>query len=341
MLKPNRLKKGDTITIIAPSSGLAKLAPHRINNAKKALEKIGFRVKLFPTLSKNVNGSAGTAQERVSDIHAAFKDPAIKAIICAIGGDSSKELIEAIDYNLIRQNPKIFCGYSDISVLHYAFFNRAKLVTFYGPAAMTQFAEFPKPLEYTSNYFKKATMELKPIGKIIPSDSWTDETLDWFKKEDLKRPRKLRKNKGFIWLKNGKARGKIIGGCLTSFIKLRKTDFYPKYTNRILFIETPEGEDFTKGEPLGIVESLIKTLKEDGVFDKIKGLIVGRGFGYTDEEREKFKDMIIKHTKDYKFPVLFNADIGHSDPIITIPLGVKVTLDSEKNLFSIDESGVK
>ncbi len=340
MIKPKKLEKGDTIAFIAPSGGLGGLVPHRVENARKFLESKGFKVKEFPT-SRSIKGnSSATPQERVEDIHNAFKDPEVKAIICTTGGLSSNELLDLINYKLIKENPKIFCGYSDISVLHYAFLKKANLTTFYGPAAMTQFGEFPQPLEYTYNYFIKAVSETKPIGRIIPSEKWTDELLDWRYKEDLKRPRKLYPNKGFLWIKKGKVSGRIVGGCLSSILKLKGTKFNTDYADKILFIETPEGQDFTKGEPLNYVDSQVMDLRNTGVFSKIKGLIVGRGYGYTKEERKDFEKIIKKHTESYNFPVLFNVDIGHSDPMITIPLGVKVTLDSSKNLFSIDEIGV-
>jgi len=340
MIKPKMLQKGDTVAVIAPSSGLGGLCQHRVDNAKRALEGLGFRVKEFPTARKSLDGTAGTVEERTADVHAAFADKDVKAVICTIGGLAANELLTKIDYKLIRSNPKIFCGYSDISNLHYAFHRMAGLVTFYGPAAMTQFGEFPKPFQYTVDRFLKAVSEKGPIGKIAPSAGWTDETLDWFKKEDLKRPRKLQKNGGYVWLKNGSAEGPIIGGCLYSILQLKGTKFDVDYKNKMLFIETSEGQDFKKGEPLNYVNAQLGDLENAGVFDKIRGLIVGRGFGYSKEEREKFRQMILAHVKEHDFPVLSDADIGHTDPIITVPLGVRVSLDSEKGLFSIDESGV-
>ena len=101
-----------------------------------------------------------------------------------------------LDLRLIKSNPKIFVGYSYATVLYFAFYTQCNLVTFYGPAALTQFAENPRILPYTEKYFKKALMKTKPVGIVKPSAYWTDETLDWFGKEDLKRPRKMKKNKG-------------------------------------------------------------------------------------------------------------------------------------------------
>jgi muramoyltetrapeptide carboxypeptidase LdcA involved in peptidoglycan recycling len=328
------------IAFISPSSGSGALFHHRIDNAKKIFENLGFKVKEFPTTRKFLDGNAGTPEERVADIHSAFEDPQVKAIICNIGGLSCNELLDLIDYNVIRKNPKIFCGYSDITLLHHAFHKKTDLITFYGPAVMTQFAEFPRPLEYTLNHFFKVVSNINPIGKIEPSKEWTDEVLDWSQKDDLKRPRKMNKNEGYVWIKQGKISGKIFGGCLPSILQLKGTKYDVEYDNKILLIETPEGQDFKKGEPLDYVASQIVDLKNIGIFDKIIGLIIGRGFGYSQQEREKLKEIIMKHTKKYDFPVLFNADIGHSDPMITIPLNVKVTLDSENNIFSIDEGAV-
>ena len=341
MIKPKRLEKGDTVAIIAPSSGLAKLFPHRIERAKKALEQLGFHVKLFSTISKFDNGKAGTVSDRVENIHEAFSDKNIKAILCAIGGLSANELLRDLDYDLIKRNPKIFCGYSDITLLHCAFQKKSNLVTFYGPCAMTQFGDSPEPLKYTVDYFLKAITSDKSIGEISSSEKWTDEVLDWGTKEDLKRPRKLLPNQGHIWLKDGKAGGKIIGGCLYSLLQIKGTEYNLDYDDKILFIEVPEGEDFTKGTPLAYVDSQLMDLRNAGLFDKIKGLIVGKSFGYTEDEQSQFMELVKKHTKEYNFPVLFNTNIGHADPIITIPLGVKANLDSHSNLFSIDESGTE
>ncbi|MBI2668950.1 LD-carboxypeptidase [Candidatus Woesearchaeota archaeon] len=341
MIKPKKLKKGDTIAIISPSSGLAKLFPHRIERAKIALERLGFKVKLFPTTSKFENGKAGIITERVKDIHDAFSDKSVKAIMCAIGGLSANELLEKLDYGLIKKNPKIFCGYSDITILHCAIQKKSNFVTFYGPCAMTQFGEYPEPLKYTVDFFLKAVANDKPVGIISSSEKWTDEVLDWGTKEDLKRPRKLSPNLGHVWLKEGKAEGKIVGGCLYSLLQVKGTEYDLDYADKILFIEVPEGEDFTKGTPLSYVDSQLMDLRNAGVFDKIKGLIVGVSFGYKENEPDQFKEFIRNHTKEYNFPVLFNVNIGHADPIITMPLGVKANLDSTSNLFSIDESGTE
>lgn len=341
MIKPKMLNKGDTIAVIAPSSGLGGVFPHRLDNGIKALKDLGFRVKEFPTARSKYNGDSGTPEQRAKDVMDAFLDEEVKAILCTIGGLSCNALLRLLDYESISQHPKIFCGYSDITVLHYALGSRSKLVTFYGPAVLTQFGEFPKPLDYSVQYFFKALCSIEPVGRVLPSEKWTEESLDWSKKLDLTRARKLQDNEGYVWLKEGKVSAPIVGGCLHPMSRTRGTVFDADYRKKILLIETSEGEDFSKGSPLGKVDSYLQDLVNVGVFDKIKGLVFGRPYGYTTEQREQMKQIVLKHTQPYKFPVLYNLDIGHTDPIITIPLNAQVSLDSKKNLFSIDESGVE
>ena len=338
LIKPPMLKKGDTIAIIAPSAGLAGLFPHRLENAIKFLESEGYRVKEFPTARKRNGWESAPAQERAKDIMDAFKDTEVKAIICLIGGAVSNQTLMYLDYKIIQKNPKIFCGYSDISNLHYAFHVKTGLVTFYGPAAMTQFAEYPKPLQYTLDYFFKAVSD-KAIGKVLPSKEWTDEILDWGKKKDLERSRKLKENKGYEWLRAGFAEGQIIGGCLPSIAHLAGTEYWPNYNSKILFLEIPEGQEFDKGEPLEYVDWALEHLNLTGIFKEIKGLIFGRPFKYSEEDTETLKKKLIERTADYNFPILFGVDIGHSDPMITIPLGVNVKIDSKQNVFEILEAG--
>ena len=340
LIKPKKLEKGDTIAIIAPSAGLAKIFPHRLDKAIKFLESQGYRIKEFPCTRKNNGWESAPARERAKDIMDAFLDKDVRAIICEIGGTVSNQTLQYLNFDLIKNNPKIFCGYSDISNLHYAIQVQSELITFYGPCAMTQFGEFPKPLDYTLRYFLKATTSSESIGIVSPSEEWTDETLNWGKKLDLTRPRNLRPNSGHEWLREGNAEGQIIGGCLTSIVNLTGTNFWPDHKDKILFLEIPEGQEFDKGEPLAYVDMFLEHLTLTGVFNEIKGLIFGRPFKYSEEEWALLKKKLIERTENHDFPILFGADVGHTDPQITIPLGVKVRIDSKKNSFEILEAGV-
>ncbi len=334
LIKPSLLKEGDTIAIISPSGGLATLVPHRIDNSINFLKSQGYKIKEFSCTRKNNGWESAPAEERAKDIMDAFLDKEVNAIICSIGGNTLNKTLKYLDFSKIAENPKILCGYSDISVLHYAIYKKCNMITFYGPCAMTQFGEFPIPLNYTLDYFNRAIVTGK-IGNVVASPEWTDEVLDWFQKKDLERPRKLIENDGFEWLKKGKAEGKIIGGCLHSLTHLIGTDYWPDHKGKILFIETPEGENFMKGESLAEVDAQLCDLELVGIFKEIKGLVVGRPFGYSSEEKRNFKKIILDNTKDYNFPILYGVDIGHTDPQITIPLGSRTEIDSEKNLFRL------
>jgi muramoyltetrapeptide carboxypeptidase len=341
LIKPKVLEMGDTIGLVSPSAPLAGLVSHRTKNGIKMLEELGFKVKVGKNALKVKGHTAGTPKERADDINTFFRDKKIKAIFSFIGGNHSNQILEYLDFDIIKKNPKIFLGYSDTTTLHFALHVKANLVTFYGPAVLTQFAENPAILSYTQTYFKKALMQTSSIGKVEPSTQWTDEILDWFEKEDLKRQRKMKRNKGWQWLKSGKADGPILGGCITSMLHLRGTEYWPDFRGSILFWETPEsGDDFTKGEKVENIDSYLTDLELSGIFKDIKGMIIGRFFGYSKQEKKEMIKMIKERTSGYKFPILLNVDIGHSDPMITVPLGVRVKIDSSKNLFQIGENGV-
>lgn len=334
LIVPKKLKKGDTIALISPSAGLSAIFPHRLDNAIKFLKSEGYKVKEF-SCTRKINGwESAPANERAKDIMDAFLDKEVSAIICTIGGNTINKTLRYLDFKKIKKNPKIFMGYSDTSVLHYALNKKSDLVTFYGPCVMTQFGEYPCPLRYTLEYFNKATVRGK-IGTIEASEKWTDEVLDWGQKKDLEGPRELKKNNGFEWLREGRANGQIIGGCLHSLTHLIGTEYWPSHKNKILFIETPEGENFAKGEPLSEVDAQLCDLRLAGVFKEIVGLVVGRPFGYSEEESKIFKDIILDNTQGFDFPILYGIDIGHSDPMITIPLGSETIINSKNNTFAI------
>lgn len=339
LVKPEKLQKGDVIAIIAPSSGL--YFPHRLDKAIAFLKSQGYKVKEFPCTRETNGWESAPAKNRAKEIMNAFLDTEVNAIIALTGGTVAIQVLKYLDFDKIRKNPKIFCGYSDNSILHYAFYTQSDLVTFYGPCAVTQFGEYPKPLGYTLEYFNKALTTTEPIGKIFPSKNWTDEILDWSKKLDLTRPRKLKRNDGFEWLRPGKAKGKIIGGCLESIVHLSGTKYWPSYKDSILFLEIAEGQKFDEGDPLAYVDSYLGQLDLLGVFRQIKGLIFGRPYNYTPADTELLKKKILERTEDSTFPILFGADIGHTDPQITIPIGTVVGIDSKTNIFEFFESGVR
>ncbi|MCL5795764.1 MAG: LD-carboxypeptidase, partial [Patescibacteria group bacterium] len=184
IIKAPKLMSADQIGLISNSAPLAGLVPHRTQKGIKMLRDLGFKVNLGDSAFKIADYVAGTPEQRAKDINSFFKDKKTKAIISFIGGDHSNQILSLLDFDQIKNNPKIIMGFSDSTVLLLAIYSQTGLVTFYGPSVLNQFAENPKILDYTLNYFKKAVMSDSAIGKVTPSSSWTEEIMDWFKKKD-------------------------------------------------------------------------------------------------------------------------------------------------------------
>lgn len=335
LVVPNSLKKGDTIGFISPSSGPALLAIHRVERAKEAFEKMGYKVRIASHALSSRGYISASIEERVSDIHDLFNDDNVKAIMCTIGGNNSNHLLRYLDYSLIKKHPKIFIGYSDITVLHYALLSQTDLATYYGPCAMTQFGEFPRVLDYTLRFFQNEIVNEKyrvNAYDIPASDKWTDEFLDWFKKKDLTRARKLKKNEGYEWLREGVGHGPILGGAILSVNHLAGTKYWVDPKDSIFFLDIlQEGGLLNESA----VDALLTDLFNMGVFDSLNGLIISRPTGYTEEGTLRLKEIIKGYTavSQKKYPILFNANIGHADPIITIRYGRKFLLDSSANVL--------
>jgi len=336
---PKKLKKGDTIGVISPSAGLGPIFPHRIVQAEKNLSKLGFKVKYAKNSLKNNGYISSSAKERADDIHEMFRNKEVKAIIASIGGDHSNQVLKYLDFEIIKNNPKIFMGYSDISVLHFAIAVKANLRTFYGPCIISEFGEFPQVLPYTVEYFEKALKCVEPIGDINQSGSWTWEFLDWFEKKDQTRARKMSLSNGYEWWTEGVAQGEILGGCIPSINHLAGTEYWPDFKDKIMFIDIPES---SPGEKLSLadLDSFLADLDNMAVFKSINGLVIGRPYLYEENDNKKLKEIISFYTKDYGYPVLFNVNIGHVSPLATIPMGAHVVINSRKNIFRINEAGV-
>lgn len=335
-INPPRLKRGDTISLVSLSSGFAKFVPHRVKQAIACLESIGLKTKIGQHALENIGYTSASAKDRANDLMNAFLDQETNAIMSFIGGYSSIEILHYLNFDLIAKNPKIFIGYSDTTIPLLAIYNQTGLTTYYGPAALTQFGEYPNILAYTLEYFLKALTQ-DYIGQIKPSDIWTDELLDWTQKLDQTRPRLTYPNAGFQWLKDGEAEGPLLGGCLVSLTSLAGTKYWPNFEDKLFFWETPESDgDMANGIPLGKIIDSLGHLRELGVFDKIAGMVIGRPVGYKESDQVE----LIKHLKtffsEYKFPILYNANIGHCDPIISIPIGRIGVINSENNKFFIN-----
>lgn len=209
-VKAPALRYGDTIGIVAPSWCGPAVFPHRVERGVQFLEAEGYRVVLGAHAKGRDGYISGAPADRVADIHQFFVDPDVRAIVAAIGGDHSCQLLPLLDFETIRAHPTIFMGYSDISVLNVAIQAMTGLVTFNGPALMTDLAEFPVPYPYTVSSMVRTLRDARPFGRVLPAAEWTEEILDWDKQLDLTRPRATVPSSGWAWIKGG-ARGRPPG----------------------------------------------------------------------------------------------------------------------------------
>lgn len=334
-VKPSRLRLGDTIGIVSPSWGGAGVFPHRVRNGAAYLESLGFRVELGRHASQQHGFVSDTAENRVADIHEMFAKPEVTAIISTIGGDHSCHLLPHLDFDLIRDNPTIFMGYSDITVLNVAIWRQCGLVTFNGPALMTDFAEYPRPLAYTADSFVRTVQVSEPVGQVHASGHWTEETLDWRRQLDLTRARRLEESPGWTWLRPGAGEGILVGGCIESLQHLRGTPFWPDFEGAILFLETSE----EKPSPAK-VDGILMDYENMGVFAKLNGLLFGRPMKYSDSEKSELRRVIAERTAAYAFPVVSDMDFGHTAPQFVVPIGCRARIDSDDESFRILEAAV-
>ncbi|ETW05491.1 hypothetical protein H310_03253 [Aphanomyces invadans] len=343
MQRPRRLRVGDTVAFVAPASGTAVPAAHRLEQGKRYFEAQGYVVKVYPSCHKMGPYSSCSPEERAQDIMDAFQDPAVKAIVCTIGGLTSHEVLEHLDFSILAKHPTIFCGFSDITTMHLALQAQANMVTFYGPSVLCQFGEFPAPLTYTTDAFFRATSTV--VGDVMPSDTWSDDkSINWFTKADMHTIRPMKPNvTGHEWLRSSPhaASGRLLGGCLPVLLNVFGTKYMPSLVDCVLLIETSESESaFDKGMIMDQVNAYLGVLRMNGTLLHLNGLIVGRGFAYTDDQVAELKALVLHHTRSTTYPIVYGVDCGHSDPIATWPLGVSVTLDATANLVTINEAGV-
>lgn len=249
-----------------------------------------------------------------------FADDEIKAILCTIGGYNSNQLLEFLDYKLLRQHLKVFVGYSDITALLNAIYTKTGLVTYLGPAVLPQFGEYGEMLPYTWEYFEKVLMQTDDV-RITASKQWTDEFTPWDKEDN--RPRVMKPNGGIKILKPGVASGALIGGNLGTLLLLQGTPYIPTLQDAILFVEEDEVETSAT------VDRFFTQLRHIGAFSKIKGMLIGRfnsKVGFTRED--SLEDIVRIATEGYDFPILYNLDFGHTDPMLTIPIGGYCKMDT-------------
>ncbi len=345
MLKPKLLEKGDRVAAITLSWGGPGTFPHRYEAGKKQLQE-NFNLEVVETRHalKDANWIYKNPKARADDLMEAFADPSIKAIISTIGGDESVRILPYIDLETIAKNPKIFLGYSDTTISHFACF-KAGLTSFYGPSFMAGFAENGGLFPYMEQSIERTLFSSKPIGTIHKnSDGWTVEHLDWANPDLQSTKRKLRKPTGSRILQGeGIVQGHLIGGCVEVLEMLKGTEYWPTldtWKGAILFLETSE-----EAPDVTLFERWIRNYGSQEILHNLNCIVMGRPGGQLkDEELFKYDEALIKVVRDelglVDLPIMTQMDFGHTDPMFLIPYGVQAEIDCESHKFSILESGV-
>lgn len=317
---PRKLSQGDEVRVIAPARSMAIISDQLKNVANERFAKLGLKLSLGRNINKKDAFLSANIKDRVSDLHQAFSDKNVKAIITVIGGFNSNQLLDYIDWQLIKNNPKILCGYSDITILNNAIFQKTGLVTYYGP----HYSTFGQELyfDYTLDYFKKCLMQ-KDSFKIAPSKSWSDD--EWYKNQ---KDRTLVRNSGWKVINTGRASGTVIGGNLCTFNLLQGTVYFPNIKNSILFFEDDEfGGSYSAVE---LDRNLQSVIQQQG-FSRVKGIIIGRFQKASEMDLIKIRHIIKSKKELSKIPVIYDVDFGHTDPKITFPIGGKVEIVASKS----------
>ena len=326
---PAKLRPGDTIAVFSPSSHATATAAARYRRGKEYLEAKGFRFLEGSLTGRRDFYRSGTIRERAEEFNALVRDPNVRCIMAAIGGNNSNSLLPYLEYEGLCKDPKIIVGYSDVTALLLGIYAQTGLTTYYGPAVVASFGEFPPFVDETYTYFTDIVTERLTLPHTLPTPpQWTDEFIDWNSQDQAKKGRV----NALLTLHPGAATGTLIGGNLNTMQGIWGTNYFPEITDgTILMIEDSLKDAAT-------VERSFSLLKCAGIFERISGLILGK--------HEKFDDMgtgrqpyeILQEVMgDVDFPVLAEFDCCHTHPMLTVPIGAKVRLDADAQTVTLLE----
>jgi muramoyltetrapeptide carboxypeptidase len=315
LTKPARLRKGDTVGIIAPASP----SPHAdaLERSAAALVKLGFKPKLAANVRARMGFLAGTDEARAADLMSLFADPEVRAIICLRGGYGCGRLLSLLDFEVIRRNPKIFAGYSDITSLHCALQVKANLVSFHAPMLDAALAH-PELPAFTLQSLLKTIMEPAPAGPLSAGAE----------------------PKTAVTLRGGRASGLLIGGNLSVLVTTLGTPWQPSFAGRIVFLEDVDEK------PYGY-DRMLTHLGNAGVFQQVAGVAVGVNSNCLDpkaaeakEYRQTVNDVLAERLGRLNVPVVRDLPFGHVPVNATLPIGIHATLDGDAAELIINEAAV-
>jgi muramoyltetrapeptide carboxypeptidase len=310
---PRKMRAGDTVRVVAPACSKALIDEHDHSDVIDArFQRLGLRLTYGDHVDTRDEFQSSPVGERVADLHAAFADPDVAAILTVIGGFNSNELLPHLDWDLIAANPKVFCGYSDITALHNAIHARTGLVTYSGP----HWSSFGMRdhFEQTELWFVEALFHDEPI-ELRPAATWTDD--EWFLDEDA---REVRPGEGWWPLQRGAASGRLLGGNLCTFNLLQGTAYRPDLRGSLLFVE-----DDAMTDPATFARDLTSLLQLPDAAG-LRGLLIGRFQRASGMTRPLLERIVANQPALAGLPVLANVDLGHTMPLATLPVGGEAEL---------------
>jgi len=289
------IKPGDTIGVIAPANIILEKDEEYIQKSTKLFTDLGYKVKFGKYVRENTLGYGADAKQKAEDINNMFEDDEVKAIICVKGGEDSNITFDYIDYEIIKNNPKIICGFSDITSITNAIYSKTGLVTFNGPT-------FKSLTSWETDYSFKELIK-----------RFQDKSLKLGVEEDE-----------YETLKEGLAEGELVGGNLSLTTELVSGKYALDFTDKILFIE----ELGYESDP-NLVNNHLYYMKQNGVFDKIKGIWVGN---YEHESGISIEKILLDVlNEEHDFPIIKSNNFGHCDKKTVIPIGTKAKIDTTKD----------
>ena len=313
-----KLKKGDHIRVVSPSSSIEHIGGFEANLvAKEKLEELGFDVSFSSNYFEHDLFDSASIASRVEDLHEAFLDSSVDAVLATIGGFNCNELLPYLDYDLIAQNPKIFCGYSDTTALLNAIYAKTGMQTYMGPSYSS--FKMKEGQEYQSQSWLNAVTQ--DDYDLVPSKEWSSDP--WY---DPTKPRHFMPTEWKVY-NAGSASGTIIGGNLSTFGLLRGTPYAPQEENYILFMEEAEEDDYIE-----FARHLAALLQ---AYPNPQAVIIGRFPKECEMTEEILLAILDKHPLLKTIPVLYDVDFAHTQPLFTITIGAQATLDTNEMVIYV------
>lgn len=297
--------------------------PRRRERALEHLRELGYNIRASPNWLRDTGHTAGTPAERAADLNELFADRDVRVIMTSIGGYNGNQLLDLLDYELIRRNPKPLIGYSDTTALLVSIWQRTQVGVVLGPQLLPQFGEFGGALSYTRQQFQRVMGSAAPLGVVpIPTEEVV-EFLPWDEADD--RPRAALRAVPPRSFREGESSGFLVGGNLATLLSLAGTQYWPDLEGAILLLESTIAD-------LPQLTSQLTQLRQLGVFDQIAGLALGR---FTDpgfDGSESLRQMVIEETEGFEGPVVAGMPFGHTDPMLCVPFGARAVLSAAESV---------